>query len=107
MIQVGKARAIGVEREYRSISRTATLARRSIQGVTRQNQSGPRKGSIAVGRKRIKSRALRETMEVCKPSPINVHGEHRAISRAATSPRRPIQCVACNNQTVRKGSVAV
>src|SRR6266581_527352 len=44
-----KTPAMRVHLEHRAIARTAALLRRPIQGVARQNQSGNRKNSIAVG----------------------------------------------------------
>src|SRR6266404_1582841 len=60
-MQVCKTRAIGADGERRAITRAAARTRRPIEGAVRQNQSGIRLISVAVGLIRI--RKCRETMQ--------------------------------------------
>ena len=48
-VQVRKARAIGVDPEQRAMVRMAASIRRSVKGVSRQNQSRIRDSAVAVG----------------------------------------------------------
>src|SRR6266699_6155876 len=107
-MQGSKIRAIDVDLEHRALSRAAALRRRSIQGVVRQNQTGKRKSSVAVGTNTVRINAnRRETMQVRKPGAIGVDCEHRAVGRTAALMSGPIQRVARSNQAGRRtGSVA-
>src|SRR6266446_1171044 len=76
-----KIRAIDVDLEHGALSRAAALRRRSIKGFVRENQTGKRKSSVAVGTDSVRINAnRREIMQVRKPGAIGVDGEHRAVA---------------------------
>src|SRR6266446_2620060 len=102
-MQGGKTRAVAVDGEHRASAPTAARQRGPIQGVARQNQSGMRISSIAVG---ISTR--RKTMQGGKARPIGVDLEHCASARTAALRRSPVQGVARQNQSgFRISAVAV
>ena len=94
-MQGRKTRAIGMDGEHRPKARTAASARRPVQRVVRENQSGTRISSVAV---RVITVSIigscRETMKGRKTRAIGTDGEHRAPARAAALNGRPIQDVA-------------
>src|SRR5260370_22231413 len=94
-MQGRKTRAIDVDLEHRALSQAAALRGRSIQGVVRQNQTGKRKSSVAVGTHTVRINAnRRETMQVRKSRAIGVDGENSAFVRTAPLMSDPIQRVA-------------
>src|SRR5437764_1423293 len=91
-MQIRETRAVGVEGEHRAVVETAAVVCCPIERVARQNESGKRISSVAVG---IAARTIkggcRETVQGREARAIVVEGEHRANVRTAAVPCRPVE----------------
>src|ERR1044071_785607 len=77
-IERGKTSTVGVDSEDRSASPLPAPYSHPVNGVARQNQSGSRANSIAIGITITGS--LRETVNGEKTCAVGLDGEYRAIS---------------------------